>query len=126
MEEKKVKKKQTLTISSKKPYRTPSYTGGSQKKSFVIEKKISGKKNNRRFYSRNDNENVNQQSLGQKKPFPSGKISSNNITPNRNFEIRKKAEERAKKRFKNPAKEEISHLKKSTLAKNKSSISKRE
>ena len=44
MEEKKVKKKQTLTISSKKPYRTPSYTGGSQKKSFVIEKKISGKK----------------------------------------------------------------------------------
>ena len=44
MEEKKIKKKQTLTISSKKPYRAPSYTGSNQKKSFVIEKKISGKK----------------------------------------------------------------------------------
>ncbi len=125
MEEKKVKKKQTLTISSKKPYRAPSYTGGSQKKSFVIEKKISGKKSDRRFYGRNDN--ASQQSLGAKKePFRSGKISSNDITPNRNFEIRKKAEERAKKRFRSPEKEDTANLKRSTLAKTKGSVSKRE
>ena len=41
MEEKKIKKKLTLTISSNKTLNTPSYTPSSNKKSVVIEKKIS-------------------------------------------------------------------------------------
>ena len=43
MEEKKIKKKLTLTISSKKTLSTPSYTPSSNKKSVVIEKKVSRK-----------------------------------------------------------------------------------
>ena len=51
MVEKKIKKKKlTLTISSTKPYNVPNYTQGSQKKSVVIEKKISRKRNERRFF----------------------------------------------------------------------------
>ena len=51
------KKKTTLTISSKKPYSVPHYTQSRQKKSVVIEKKISAKKHDRRFYTRNVNVN---------------------------------------------------------------------
>jgi len=125
MEEKKIKKKQTLTISSKKPYSAPSYPKDSKKKSFVIEKKIHGKKNDRRFYSRNDN--INKSSLGKDRAsFVSRGVSPNRPTINRNFEIRKKAEERAKKRFSNLDKEETVHSKKGSFGKNKSSASKRE
>ena len=47
------KKKLTLTISSKRPYNVPNYTQGGQKKSVVIEKKISRKRNERRFFEPN-------------------------------------------------------------------------
>ena len=52
MVEKKIikKKKLTLTISTKKPYNVPNYTQGGQKKSVVIEKKVSRKRNERRFF----------------------------------------------------------------------------
>ncbi len=50
MEEKKIKKKSTLTISSNKAYNIPHYRLGKQKTSIVIEKKISRKKNERRFH----------------------------------------------------------------------------
>ena len=43
MVEKKIKKKLTLTISNKKTFSTPSYAPSSNKKSVVIEKKISRK-----------------------------------------------------------------------------------
>ena len=125
MEEKKGKKKQTLTISSTKSYSSPNYPKDSQKKSFVIEKKISGKKNDRRFFSRNDNTGKTSSSF-KKEQFRSKGISTNNQAVNRNFEIRKKAEERAKKRFKNLDKEETLHAKKTSLGKSKSSVSKRE
>ena len=46
------KKKITLTVSSKKPYNIPSYTQGKQKRSFVIEKKISRRGSDRNFYNR--------------------------------------------------------------------------
>ena len=50
MEEKKIKKKKlTLTVSTKKPYNIPHYKTFSQKKSVVIEKKISRKKMKRNF-----------------------------------------------------------------------------
>ena len=55
MEEKKIKKKKiTLTVSSKKPYNVPHYTQSSQKKSVVIEKKVSRKRNEKRFYDQNN------------------------------------------------------------------------
>ena len=41
MVEEKIKKKLTLTISSKKNFSTPSYTPSGNKKSVVIEKKFS-------------------------------------------------------------------------------------
>ena len=50
MEEKKIKKKLTLTVSTKKPYNFTHQTQGKQKKSFIIEKKISRKRNERRFF----------------------------------------------------------------------------
>ena len=39
MVEKKIKKKLTLTISNTKTFSTPNYTGSSNKKSVVVEKK---------------------------------------------------------------------------------------
>jgi len=124
MVEKKIKKKLTLTISSKKNLSTPSYTPSSNKKSVVIEKKISRTRGARRFYGRNDSVN---------KPMPSfqDKTKSNNNfvrrnpTTNRNIEIRKIAEERATKRFKD-ANEYTLSPKKASLGKNKSTTSRRE
>ena len=124
MVEKKIKKKLTLTISNKKTLSTPSYTPSSNKKSVVIEKTISRTRGARRFYGRNDSVN---------KPIPSfqDKTKSNNNfvrrnpTVNRNIEIRKIAEERATKRFKD-AKEYTLSPKKGSLGKNKSTASGRE
>ena len=101
MVQEKIKKKLTLTISNKKTFSTPSYTPSSNKKSVVIEKKISRTRGARKFYGRNDK--VNKPASG----FQDKTKSNNNFTPrnptiNRNIEIRKIAEERATKRFKNP------------------------
>jgi len=121
MVEKKIikKKKLTLTISTKKPYNVPNYTQGGQKKSVVIEKKVSRKRNERRFFdpSRSTPKFTD-------KPRPAGK-STKNLEINRNFEIRKIAEERATKRFKSP-KEEALAQKKGSLGKSKGSPSRRE
>jgi len=98
MVEKKIKKKKlTLTISSTKPYNVPNYTQGGQKKSVVIEKKISRKRNERRFFEPNKSA-----PRFSDKSKQVGKIISKNTEINRNFEIRKIAEERATKRFKSP------------------------
>ncbi len=121
MVEKKIikKKKLTLTIATKKPYNVPNYTQGGQKKSVVIEKKVSRKRNERRFFdpSRSTPKFTD-------KPRPAGK-STKNLEINRNFEIRKIAEERATKRFKSP-KEEALAQKKGSLGKSKGSPSRRE
>jgi len=121
MVEKKIikKKKLTLTISTKKPYNVPNYTQGGQKKSVVIEKKVSRKRNERRFFdpSRSTPKFTD-------KPRPAGK-STKNLEIYRNFEIRKIAEERATKRFKSP-KEEALAQKKGSLGKSKGSPSRRE
>ena len=123
MVEKKTKK--TLTISSKKPFSVPEFQKNSQKKSFIIEKNISRNKNERRFVSRNDATNKPVSSF-KKEPFRSSKFSPGKPSLNNSIEIRKKAEENAKKRFKSFGKSEDSHSKKSSLVKGKSSISKRE
>jgi len=125
MEEKNIKKKRTLTISSKKPHSFSNYVKSGHKKSFVVEKKFSRKKNDRKFY--NKTENADKFTQGFKgKPRPAGNFLPKNITTNRNSEIRKKAEERAKKRFKVLDKGETLHSKKKDLTKSKTSVSKRE
>ena len=55
MVEKKIKKKLTLSISSTKTFSTPSYIPRSNKKSVVIEKKVSRTRGARKFYGRSDN-----------------------------------------------------------------------
>ena len=120
MEEKKIKKKKlTLTVSSKKPYNVPHYTQGGQKKSVVIEKKVSRKKNEGRYYSQENKFGKTGTKTVDKK------FKTQNDYTSKDFEIRKKAEERATKRFKS-SKEEINQAKKSGLGKSKSSASKRE
>jgi len=120
MEEKKKKKKLTLTVSSKKPYSASNYSNIGRKKSVVIEKKVSRNRNDRKFYGRNDNLN---------KPLsePKGKIKPklSSSFAQKNFEIRKRAEERATKRFKTLKGEDL-EPKKTNLGKGKSSTSKRE
>ena len=121
--EKKIKK--TLTISTKKPFSVPEFQKNSQKKSFIIEKTISRNKNERRFVSRNDS--TSKPTAGFKKePFRSSKFTSGSSSLSKSAEIRKKAEENAKKRFKSFGKSDDTHSKKSSLVKSKSSISKRE
>ena len=103
MEEKKIKKKKlTLTVSSKKPHNIPFYKLDKQKTSVVIEKKVSRKRNERRFFDHGKNINKSKPSFaGSTKPKTTNNFTSKNISPNRNFEIRKIAEERATKRFRN-------------------------
>ena len=127
MEEKKIekkKKKLTLTISSNKPHSVPHYSYGKQKKSVVIEKRHSRKGNERKFYGRSSNLRK-PESADRVKSKSSGDSTLKKSPINRNFEIRKIAEERATKRFKN-LKEDILVSKKGSSGKNKGSSSRRE
>ena len=124
MVEEKIKKKLTLTISSKKTFSTPNYTPSGNKKSVVIEKKFSKTRGTRKFYGSNDKANKFTSSFQDKKK------SNNNFVPrnrtiNRSIEIRKIAEERATKRFKNPKEYNLTE-KKGSLGKNKSTTPGRE
>ena len=101
MVEEKIKKKLTLTISNKKNFTTPSYIPSSNKKSVVIEKKISRTRDARKFYGRNDQANKPTSGF-QDKTKSNNNFAPRNPTINRNIEIRKIAEERATKRVKNP------------------------
>jgi len=124
MVEEKIKKKLTLTISNKKTFSTPSYTPSSNKKSVVIEKKISRTRGARKFYGRNDQ--VNKPKSGfQDKTKSNNNFAPRNPTINRNIEIRKIAEERATKRFKNPKEYNLAE-KKGSLSKNRITTSRRE
>ena len=124
--EKKKKKKLTLTVTSKKTYSAPNYSNIGQKKSVVIEKKVSGGRNDRRFYVQNNNlRKSTSEFLSKTKSKLSGNFVPRNTVINKNFEIRKKAEERATKRFKNLKDDDLG-LKKTNLGKSKSSSSKRE
>ena len=127
MEEKKIKKKkQTLTVSIKKPIDISRYTQDKGKTSVVIDKQISKKRNERRFYNRENNAGkLNLRFEGKTKTQKVDDITSKNIFTNRSSEIRKKAEERATKRFKN-LKEENTFSKKENIGRNKSLTSKRE
>ena len=116
MEEKKEKKKKlTLSVSLKKPYNVSSYRQNN-KTSVVIEKKTPRKWGDKKFQSRDNNFN---------KPKSTSNFGAKKPPVNRNFDIRKIAEERATKRFKN-LKEDSLQQKKSTLKKDKTFASKRE
>ena len=90
METKKTKKKLTLSISTKKPHNVPHYVQSGRKTSVVIEKKVPRRWSDKKFQSRDNNLN---------KPKPTDNFHSKKPPVNRNFDIRKKAEERATKRF---------------------------
>jgi len=90
MEEKKIKRKKlTLATSSKKSYNVPHYTSSRQKTSVVIEKKISRKRNERRFYDQNKNIGKPQSGfINKTKSKIVDKSILNNIATHKNFEIR--------------------------------------
>ena len=117
MEEKKEKKKKlTLSGFSKKTHNAPNYAQSRGKTSVVIEKKATKRWGERKFQSRDSNFN---------KPKSTGDFVPKKTPINRNFDIRKMAEERAAKRFKN-VKEDSLQQKKTSLGKDKSFASKRE
>ena len=115
-EEKKKKKKLTLSGFSKKTHNAPNYAQSRGKTSVVIEKKAPKRWGERKFQSRDSSFN---------KPKITGDFVPKKTPINRNFDIRKMAEERAAKRFKN-VKEDSLQQKKTSLGKDKSFASKRE
>ncbi len=115
MEKKKKKKKKlTLSISSSKTHNVPRYTRSDGKTSVVIEKKAQRRWGERKFQSQNNNIN---------KPKLTGNFVSKKPVINKNFDIRRMAEERATRRFES-IKEDIIQQKKSNLGKEKRFISK--
>ena len=115
MEEKK-KKKLTLSVSSKTLHNVPNYVKSRQKTSVLIEKKAPRRWGEKKFQSRDNNFS---------KPKSTGNFFPKKTRINRNVDIRKMAEERATKRFKN-LKEDSLQPKKSSLGKDKGFTSKRE
>ena len=117
MEEKKIKKKKlTLSVSSGKPLNVPNYSQSRGKTSVVIEKKPAKRWGEKKFQKRDTNYSkprAQDSSFVKKPPI------------NKTFDIRKMAEERATKRFKN-TKEETLQAKKGSLSKDKTFSSKRE
>ena len=119
MEEKKKKKKKlTLSVSSKTTHNVTNYAQRSGKTSVVIEKKAPRRWGEKKFQPRINNFNKPKSTSGflpKKPPF------------DRNIDIRKKAEERATKRFKaKGTKGESLQPKKTGLGKEKSLASRRE
>ena len=115
-ENKKKKKKLTLSVSSKASRNFPSYTRSKGKTSVVIEKKAPRRWGEKKFQQKDNNLN---------KPKSGAGFSPNKAQTNRNFDIRRLAEDRATKRFKD-SKEDSLQQKKSTLGKEKGFSSKRE
>jgi len=117
MEETKIKKKKlTLSVSSKKSHSVPHYAKSRGKTSVVIEKKAPRRWGEKKFQPRDNNFN---------KPKPTGNFVSKKTSITRNIDLRKIAEERATKRFKNLNQDNLSQ-KKNSLGKDKSFTSKRE
>jgi translation initiation factor IF-2 len=116
MVEKKTKKKLTLTVSSTKPVNVSNYLSNKKTKSVIIEKTSSRRWGDKKFQTKESNTTTNK----------SNDYSASKKAPiNRTFDIRKKAEERATKRFKS-SKEDVLQLKKGNLGKTKGPTLKRE
>ena len=118
MEEKKKKKKLTLTVSSKKPHSVPHYVKNVQSKgktSVVIEKKSPRRWSEKKFQTKDSSS----------KSKPTSDFVPKKTPIDKNFNIRKKAEEQATRRFKNLNEDSI-QSKKSALVREKGFTSKRE
>jgi translation initiation factor IF-2 len=116
MEEKKTKKKKlTLSVSSSKPVNISNYSQSKHKTSVVIEKQPTRRWGEKKFQPR---ENTS-------RPKSNDNIAVKKPLKNRTFDIRKMAEERATKRFKN-TKDVSTQEKKNNLNKNKTFSAKRE
>jgi len=116
MNDKDKKKKLTLTVSSKKTHvKVPHYAHSKGKTSVVIEKKPSRKWGGKKFQS-NDSFS---------KPKLSSNVPHRKPSPDRSFNIRKIAEERATRRF-NDLNEKNLQSKKSTLGKEKAFTSRKQ
>ena len=109
MEKKIKKKKLTLSVSSSKPHRATQYANTRGKTSVIIPKKSPKRWGEKKFQSQDINFN---------KPKPRGSFLLKKTPINKNFDIRKMAEERATKIFKN-VKEDVLQQKKSTRGKEK-------
>ena len=118
------KKKLTLTISPDKTYNAKNYLGG-KKTSIVVEKKISRKVNDRRVFDKGTTSARGKPDFLDKKDIKIKDSFQKKAPPNRNFDLRKMAEERATKRFKNLRDDDLGK-KKTNLNKGKSSDNKRE
>jgi len=116
MEKKTTKKKLTLSISGKKTHSVPHYAQSRGKTSVVIEKKAGRKWGEKKFQPRDNTFNRSK---------PTGNFFPKKTPANKNFDLRKMAEERATKRFKGLNQDKLPQ-KKSSLGKDKSFISKRE
>ena len=116
MEEKKKKKKLTLTTSVKTTHNVSHYTPSRGKTSVVIEKKAGRKWGEKKFQPRDNTSNRSK---------PTSNFFPKKTPPNKNFDLRKMAEERATKRFKGLNQDKLPQ-KKSSLSKDKSFTSKRE
>ena len=126
MEKEKKKKKLTLTTSAKTVPNLSNFVKSKGKKSVVIEKKPPRRWGDRKFQTRNSNlDKTKTDSLNRGKEIKNDRNVNKNVGAKKSSEIRKIAEERATKRFRNVEKESL-QAKKSTIGKNKSSTSKRE
>ena len=117
MEDKNIKKKKlTLSVSSTKSHNAPRYNQNKGKTSVVIEKKVSRRWVDKKSQPRGGVTN---------KPRSTESHIPQKASLNKNFQIRKMAEERATKRFKN-LKEGTLQSKKSGLSKERNFPAKRE
>tara|TARA_Y100000590_G_scaffold425063_1_gene532655 strand:- start:1422 stop:3650 length:2229 start_codon:yes stop_codon:yes gene_type:complete len=115
MDEKKKKKKLTLSVTGKKVQGVSHYAQSKGKTSVVIEKRPSRRWGEKKFRP--------QDSFSKQKPADD--FARKKVPTERNFDIRKIAEERATRRFKN-LKEEATQSKKTGFGKDKGFTSKRE
>jgi len=115
MEEKNKKKKLTLTVSSKKPYKVSQYTQRKGKTSVVIEKKPSRKWGGKKFQPK---ESFNKPKASPDFPFKKPSLD-------KSFDIRKIAEERATRRFYDLNEKNVQN-KKSTLGREKTFASRKQ
>ena len=126
MEKEKKKKKLTLTTSAKTVPNLSNFVKSKGKTSVIIEKKTPRRWGDRKFQTRNSNlDKTRTDSLNRGKEIKNDRNVNKNVGAKKSSEIRKIAEERATKRFRNVEKESL-QAKKSTIGKNKSSTSKRE
>jgi len=124
-ENKKKKKKLTINLSSKKPGSFVNFNRGN-KKSVIIEKKFSrGGRGERKFFERRENQGKPGQKFGDKFQSNKNKNFFKSSSTSRSQEIRRLAEEKATRRFRD-SKDENFQSKKTNLSKSKSFSTRRE